>query len=279
MIAAAILAAGCSGSLPKSVGTAPVLSVVTGVYPAAEMAQLIGVDKVAVVGIVPAGVDPINFQPTAAQTGEIRSAGLVVEVGGGFQPAIEAAARGARSVVDLRVPTAGADPYPWLDPTGMGRMVTALTNAMAAADPQAAPLFRRNATGIEAQISSLGIDWSSTLESCPGTTILTPDNALTQMAADYGLKDQVVAGVPLAGQIAALALQLKTGGRVAALTEQWVDDGGVQAVAAAAHLSPHAFNTLIDPPAAPSSSTTYFSVMERNLGVISSALGCNPNEQ
>src|SRR5579871_2974470 len=75
--------AGCSGSLPKTVGSAPVLSVVTGLYPLAVAAEMVGGDKVAVDDLVPAGTDPLAFQPTAQESLTIRSAGLVLEAGGG----------------------------------------------------------------------------------------------------------------------------------------------------------------------------------------------------
>ena len=277
---AASAAGGCSSSLPKSVSGAPVLSVVTGLWPLAQAAGEIGGDKVAVDDLIPSGTDPFAYQPDAAATRILHSSGLVLEVGGGFQPGFEQAAQGAPKVLGVRATTGTDDPYVWLDPVTMGRAVGSIADAMAAANPAAAPLYRSNAGALQDEIRSLGMDYSSTLSSCPGTTIVVPDPAFTAMAGQYGLQAHVIGPSPTPSRVAAEKAGLQTGRAVAALTQPWVDNSGVEQVAAAAGLKVRAVDTLALPPAGGSpQQNTYFARMEQILGVVSGALGCNPNEQ
>lgn len=278
--ALALVAAGCSRPLPGSVNKAPVLDVVTGLYPLGEAVQLIGQNKVQVTDVLPEGVNPFSYTLSPSEIAQVHGAGLAVEVGGGFQPSFEAAAAGARAVSSVRSAATGpgASPYVWLDPATMGRVVTAIAASMARADPAAAPLFHRNATSLQAEISSLGIDYSSTLSACPGTVLVTPDDAFNSMAAAYGRRTVVVGPAPSSAQVAAAARTVQQVTSTPVVTEPWVNDDGVAAVAAAAHVKLRTLDTLAAFPAGGwPSGADYFSLMEQNLGTLSSLLGCGPS--
>ncbi|HET9731780.1 MAG TPA: metal ABC transporter substrate-binding protein [Acidimicrobiales bacterium] len=274
-VAAAALATGCSPSaLPKAVSTAPVLAVVTGLWPLAQMAAGIGGTRVAVADPVPAGSDPFTFQPGAAATGRLHAAGLVIIVGG-LQPRLDAAARGAPRVLDAGAAVPGADRYVWLDPATMLGVVTVIARAMEAADPPAAPLFRRNTEGLLAEIRSLGFDYSSTLATCPGRDIVTADDAFESMAADYGLTDHVVGPTADPATTAALASALRARSAVGVLEERWIPGGAVRAVATALGRRVHQVETLAAPPVGGTAQEdTYPARMEQLLGQLSGALGC-----
>jgi ABC-type Zn uptake system ZnuABC Zn-binding protein ZnuA len=155
-----------------------------------------------------------------------------------------------------------------------------MAQAMAAADPDASALYERNASALNAEVASTGIDFSNTLSTCPGTATVTPDGALSAMAGSYGLTNRVAGPDLTSEQISSIAKSLPTGGPAAAITEPWVDNRSVQAVAAAAGVKVRAFDTLAAPPAGgwPTGST-YLGLMEQNLATLSSALGCNLAEQ
>lgn len=279
VLGAAVLCS-CSDSLPSSVTDAPVLSVATGLWPVAQVVSLIGGDKVAVDDVVPAGTDPLTYDPTAAQTDVLRSAGLVIEVGGGFQPALEQAASAAHSVTRLAGALGAADPYVWLDPTTMTRAIGVITSAMGAVDPQAAALFKRNAGGVSAQLQSVGIDFSSTFGACPGDSLVLPDRAFTAMAADYQLHDAVVGPNPSASTVSRVLASLPSNSTPAGISEPWVDDSGVSAVASGGGFKVHQVDTLVAAPqGVAAAADNYFSQMEQVLGDLSSALGCSSQEQ
>lgn len=270
----AVAAAGCGTSLPSSVSRAPVLSVATGLYPLAQIADLIGQNKAVVTDVIPSGANPLSYQLTPAEKDQVRSSGLVIEIGGGFQPSFEAAASAAGTVSKLR-PAGAASPYVWLDPHTLSGFVTTVAAAMESADPGAAPLYRQNAASLRAQISSLDISYSSTLSTCPDTTLITPDGAFATMAASYGLKDIVVGAPSVASQIQAATRALQAGRTTAVITEPWVDNSGVTAVAAAANAKIHSLDTLAGPPSGGwPPGADYFGLMEQNLSTLGSILGC-----
>lgn len=275
---ACLVAGGCGNSLPSTVSNAPVLHVVTAVYPLAQAASLIGQGKATIADVVPDGANPLQYQLTPAQESQVRSAGLAVGIAGGFQPSFSGAA-GATPARALLPPAAG-NPYLWLDPATMGRVVTVLAAAMEAADRPAAALFRRNASSLQAQIASLGIDYSSTLSTCPDTTLITPDGAFATMAAAYGLRDLVVEARTAPTQLAAARAALTAGRTRAVVGEPWVDDSGVEALAASTHVALRQVDTLAGAPAGGwPSGANYFSLMEQDLGTLSGVLGCSSPSQ
>lgn len=280
MAAGAGLLGGCASSLPKSVSGAPVLSVVTGLWPLAQAATEIGGDKVAVDDIVPPGTNPLTFQPDASDANVMQSAGAVLLAGGDLQPGLSQAAQGAHHVLRLTDALGTSNPYVWLDPATMERAAQAIADAMAAANPAAASLYQRNAGGFKAEIGSVDIDYSSTLTACPGTAMVTPDIAFSSMATHYGLTDLVAPAGVSAATIQSYTARLQGNRSGAALSQPWVDNSGVQAVSAAAGIRLHDVDTLAGAPTTGTATeNTYTARMEQLLGTISGALGCNANEQ
>ena len=253
------------------------IAVVTGLYPLAQAAEQIGGRDVQVVDIVTAGSNPRTYQPTAADDHQLRTAPVVLLVGGGFQPAVEAAAASNTSgvVLNLRADLKIPDDYPWLDPPEMHNAVQAITTALSQADPGGAGTFRRNAADFADEIDSTGIDFQSTLSACPRHAIVTPDDAFGTLATTYGLTDQVVTSPAeeTAAAAAATSSELTT-----AFVEPFAETQAVTAVATDAHLKLRTLDPLTGaPPAGWPAQANYINLMEANLGALSNALGC-PNQ-
>jgi ABC-type Zn uptake system ZnuABC Zn-binding protein ZnuA len=273
-----IMAAGCSQSAPAD-ASAPVLTVATGLYPLAQAIEQIGQGKVSVTDVVAAGSDPTTFSLGPAQAAQVRRAGLVVEIGGGFQPSFEQAAVGAPDVLDLQMKLGTASPDVWLDPNTMQKAVTLMAGAMEAADPAAAGLFRQGAQAFQASVESTGIDYESTLSACPRATIFTADTAFAPMAGDYGLRDVAVgsSATPSLAAVRDAARSIQAVGATTVFSEPWQPAATVDAVAAAAHVKTRLLDTLEGPPPGGwPPQADYIKLMESNLGALSSALGC-PN--
>jgi ABC-type Zn uptake system ZnuABC Zn-binding protein ZnuA len=265
---------GGRAATPNAAATPPI-TVVTGLYPLAQAAEQIGGPDVHVTDVVPAGRDPRTYHPTPANKQQIRAAAVVLLVGGGLQPALEAAASINPDVVDLRRSLKISDNYPWLDPPEMHKVVDAIVSALARADPRASGAFRRNATDYIDETDSTGIDYESTLSVCPRHAIVTPDGAFSAMASTYGLADQVVATPAAVSSTAAAATSSEL---TTAFVEPFAETGFVTAVAAAAHLKLRTLDPLTgEPPAGWPATANYITLMEANLGALSAALGC-PNQ-
>jgi zinc transport system substrate-binding protein len=268
-------ATSCSG-VSRSDSAAPVLHVVTALYPLAEAVSQIGQSKVDVVDVVPDGGDPITYRPTAADRSLLASAGLVIEMGGGFQPAFEQAAAAASGHLLTLGAAHPGEPYPWLDPAGMGSYISRIEAAMAGADPQAAGLFKQGAEAFGAEVESTGIDYQSTLSVCPHTTMFTADRSFSTMASAYGLDDVAIGtSAPSTSALPAIAERVASSGVTDVFAETWAGDAGVQAVAGAAGKGVRTLDTLLGAPAGGwPAHIGYIQLLEANLGALDSALSC-----
>jgi zinc transport system substrate-binding protein len=270
-LAAAVIGGGCGATVAAG-PSGPVLKVVTGVYPLQQAVGQIGQSKVEVTDVVPPGANPLTYQLTPTQVAQVRSADLVVDVGGGFQPSFEEAARGARRVWSM-VPE--GPKYVWLDPTAMADTVGGLAGAMAAANPSAGAYYRQGERAFADELRSTGIDYESTLSTCPVDVIFTADSAFGAMAQQYGLHSEVLGTDPAPATVASGVEQVTAANATTVFREPWVADAVVMAVASQAHRKVRTLDTLTGPPSGGwPRSATYVTLLEANLGALSTALGC-----
>lgn len=265
--AATVTACGSSG--PAAVTDSKPITVVTGLYPIAQAVQAVGEGRITAVDVVPGGVNPRTYPPTASDGEKMRGAALVVEVGGGFQPPFESAAASAPRVLKLESELRTTNPYFWLDPTLMQRAVNAIAASLEQVNPSSASLYRDGARAFDEEVASTGIDFESTLSVCPTHTIVTADGAFEDMARSYGLIDQIANDNP--GSAAAA----QASGATTAFTEPFVSTSAVEAVARGAHLRVRSLDPLTGaPPGGWSRQADYIRLMEANLGALAGALGC-----
>ena len=130
--------------------------------------------------------------------------------------------------------------------------------------------------------ASTGIDYESTLSTCPRRTIATADGAFAALARQYGLNDLVVGarGRPSSHRGGERG-RAGQGGRA--------DDRLLRAVRvrpppsrpwrSAAHVKVRTLDPLSGPPAGGwPRQADYVQLMEANLGALSAALGCPDTE-
>jgi zinc transport system substrate-binding protein len=272
----ALLFSACSASTTSAASVAaPVLSVVTGLYPIQQAVQQIGQSKVDVTDVVPPGDNPLTYALTPAAISEVRSATLIVDVGGGFQPSFERAAGSGNQVLSLGAAIKTSNPYFWLDPNVMEVAISRMAAAMEKADPKAAGVFRQGAEDFAAEVNSTGIDYENTLSTCPRQTIFTANEAFSDVARDYGLQN-VLIGTG-SNPPPSIATSVESSGATTIFSEPWVSDDAVDMVAAQSHVKVRQLDTLAGPPPGGwPTQATYINLLESNLGTLSNALGC-PN--
>jgi len=122
-----------------------VLEVVATTSVVADWLRVVGGTNVRTRVIVKSGLDPVSYLASSADIATVQKADLVVAVGRGLEPwldAVRTAAATDKPLVTLtdglpqRMTTSGApDPYLWLDPANAKRMVAGVTAALVAADP------------------------------------------------------------------------------------------------------------------------------------------------
>ena len=207
------LVIGCSR---QDAGQAPAsgphkLSVVASIFPLADVARVIGGDRVDVVTLLPPGQSPHEFEPKPRQAESLAAADLLITVGLGLDTWADRAAQAAGSRVPHTIvfadllpkpagehPT-GPDPHVWLDPTFMMLYVDALARTFSSLDLDHAPEYAARAERYRADLVTLDEQYRRELSVCPNKSFVCFHAAYGYLASRYGLTQVSLMDVSGAG--------------------------------------------------------------------------------
>lgn len=275
LIIVVVAIAGCGSGPGRTPPNAHALAVVTSGYALAQVAAFVGGGKARVTDLVPPATNPFSLGATQAEASEVERSALFLFTGPALQPGLASLATAAPHTIDVSGATSEA--YFWLDPSAMRTAVQTIEAGMERADPADAGTFRSGAHDLELELESIGIDYQSTLSTCPRRTVFAADGAFAGIASRYDL-DYTALGsspAPTGGNLAAQAASIRSSGATAVFAETWVPDAGVNAIASAAGVKVRTLDTMLAPPPGGwPRQATYLSLLESNLGHLSDALGC-----
>lgn len=270
-----LAAAACAGAAGSTSGKGRE-RVAAAFYPLAYAAQTLGGNRVDVENLTPPGAEPHDLEVSPSDVQQIRSAGLVLLLGEGFQPQLEAAAGSGSKVLRLLdTPRLGrfpdGDPHVWLDPLRYALIVRRI----------GAALHRgRAAQSLVLRLRALDRRYRLGLAHCARRDIVTSHEAFAYLGQRYGLRQVAITGLTPEAEPAPRDLQ-----RVVDLVRR-------------THTTTVFFETLVSPRIAdtvaretgartavldPMEGLTrsearrgedYFSLMRANLGALRNALGC-----
>ena len=224
-----------------------------------------------VANLTPPGVEPHDLELSPSDVELIREAGLVIYVGGGFQPAVEDAVeeRTRRSLDVLEEDD--TDPHVWLDPARFAGIVRELGSSLG-----------RSASTRELEVALLALDreFAVGLTDCERRVFVTTHAAFGRLAARYGLTELSLSGVspeaePSPRELEELIADVRDSGATTIFTEPLVSDAIARTVAREADLE----IATLDPVESLSqerldAGEDYLSVMRANLAALREALGC-----
>jgi zinc transport system substrate-binding protein len=279
------LAAACStGPAPAAGGGEGDLHVVASFLPLAEAARRVGGDCVDVTDLTPQGVEPHDLELPPDALEAIATADLVVYLGAGFQPAVQAAVGEASGVVvdALRgqpelAPGDGStiDPHVWLDPSRFSRIGRRIAGSLRAAGiPPTCPIDAR-AAAFRDELAVLDAEFATGLADCESDVIVTSHAAFGYLADAYGLRQEAISGLepeaePDARRLADLR-DLVVRERVTTIfTEELVAPDVAETLAAEVGARTAVLSTI----ESASPAGDYASVMRQNLRRLRDALGC-----
>lgn len=222
--------------------------------------------------IVPPGASAHGYELTPSQAAAIAGADLVVMVGMGMEPRVEAALAAHRNerrtvlrfeqVVGSDAITDGdehdhdhahgdehahsADPHAWLDPVLMGRFVERLAGVMPA-DGRGSAAIEEAASELKAECAAVDEGYRAALARTRSKSIVTHHNAYSYLARRYGLTVAAViqgggggggghAGEPTPGEIARAVGAVRAAGVAAVFVEPQLNDSAARRVAEAAEV-------------------------------------------
>lgn len=278
----AIMSSGAVGGLvrPATAAASPSREpaqpeVVTSAYALAQLTTYIGGKDVRVVDLAPAGQQPQGLHLTPSGRAAVKGAALVIDVGDGYQPQVEAVAKSARRQLSL-LPKLSKQARPfefWLNPYLMAKAATLIAKELAVVDPAGRTEFRDGSRNFQSVALSIESDFESTFSDCTGDEFVTSDSAFQRLASSFDLVDVAVdtTGVEKAAAI------VRQQSLSTVFSEVGVPSGQVQAVARSAGARIASLDPLeLAPSPYGPAPLSYFAVMEYDLTALEGPLACDP---
>lgn len=231
----ALFASGCGNTnIAGSVQESGKLSVYTTIYPLYYVADRIGGEYVSIKNVVPAGVEPHDYEPTAQDMVAISKANVLIYNGGGLEAWVEKAVKSLNQANLLAVNTTEGltllaseehdhhhegdkghegesaghehehehehdhgefDPHVWLDPTMLEKQAAQVKDAFVKADQAHKEQFEQNYKALVNDLNKLDQDFKTMVEQSPKKEILVSHKAFTYLAARYGLEQIAISGI------------------------------------------------------------------------------------
>ena len=204
------------------------LKVMASFYPMYDFAVKIGGDKAEVTNMVPAGTEPHDWEPAAADIKNLEEAALFVYSGGGMGhwgedvlASLETKKLGsveASAGVTLRSghihdeeEHKGAeehteeeehghdhgqfDPHVWLSPVNAKKEMENIKNAYVKADPENKDYYEKNYQTYTAEFDKLDQEYKDTLSALPNKSIVVSHEAFGYLCDAYGLTQMGIEGL------------------------------------------------------------------------------------
>lgn len=270
------------------------LTIVASFYPLAEFtSRLVGPD-VSVRTLVPAGVEPHDWEPSPGDVEKLGGADLVVYIHPEFEsyvPQLLAALPSPpRSVVtssglDLIERQHGAtteiDPHVWLDPPSVRHQVQLIRDAIIAIDPEFEADYRARAAALNAELAQLHEDLLAALDVCAIRTFIASHAAFTYFARRYNLTLEPITTnpdiEPTPTRVRDLIAFARANGITIIFTEPLRASGPAQVIAEEIGGTTSPLNPIEAlSPADQAAGRDYFTVMQDNLANLIMGLRCSP---
>jgi zinc transport system substrate-binding protein len=274
----ALLGAGCGGQ--ASSASDDRTQVVAAFYPLAFAAAEIGGDRVEVTNLTPPGAEPHDVELSVRDVERVRDADLILYLGEGFQPALEDAAAGRDSAVDLLVGLDlregeegedARDPHVWLDPVRFAEMAERIGAELGS---------ESRARRLASQLRELDAEYRAGLADCERDELVTAHDAFGYLGERYGLEVIPITGIspeaePNPQDLEEIAELVRERGVTTVFVEPLLSPEIGETVAREAG----AETDVLDPlegltEAELDRGESYFTVMRANLEALREGLGC-----
>jgi zinc transport system substrate-binding protein len=217
----ALILSGCGGNnnslnAQSSADSGKKLKVVTSFYPMYEFSKQVGGDHAEVIALIPAGVEPHDWEPSAKDMTLIKEADIFVYNGiveGWAEQALQSAANDKRIVIEASkgielmegLPEEGEahteeeghlqDPHVWLSPALAQKEVMSIQAAFEKADPANKEDYKKNADAYIAKLKDLDAAFKTGLKDVKHKEFVTQHAAFSYLAKEYGLTQIPISGL------------------------------------------------------------------------------------
>lgn len=280
--------------LPESTQSGRI-KIVASFYPLAYFASLVGGEFVSVQDLTMAGAEPHDFEPSLRELALMGDADLFIYNGASFEPWVEKWLRGEfmrpHAIIDMvaeLITHNGAlieyqgstDPHVWLDPLVAIKEVEIIRDALIRIDPAHQAEYRANATHATDRLKELHGHFTEGLASCALHDVVVSHEAFNYVAQRYGFSAMSIAGIspeeePSPKELAEIVELARAKGINFIFFETMASPKFAETIAREIGGGILVLNPLESlTPDEVQSGEDYFSLMEKNLINLRTALGC-----
>ncbi len=274
------------------------ISVIATIYPLAEFARMAAGDMASVSSLVPAGVEPHEYEPTPRDLIAVEGADVFIINGAGIDPwaknLLPTLKEKGVTVIDTSlsvelIPAASwsgegdmsaYDPHFWLDPVFASRIVRSIADTLSLKDPSHKSAYEETANASIRSLEKLDAEYKAALVSCAKRGIITSHDAFAYLGKRYGFDVHSIAGIspeaePSAEHLAELITLAKKDDIRYIFFETLVSPKVSETLAREIGAQTLVFNPIEGlSPSEVASGKNYVSVMEENLKSLSRAREC-----
>jgi zinc transport system substrate-binding protein len=284
-LAAILMISGCQPAPPPA---KPL--VVATFYPLWEFSRQVAGDRAEVISLVPAGVEPHDWEPAPRDVGQVQRAAVFVHSGtdlDGWAGKLLAELTDRRGVVvntrgEAGVLTVGGvtDPHLWLDPMLARAQVLAIAAGLERADPAGRAVYAENAKAFVARLDALDREFTAGLADCARREVVTSHAAFAYLARRYRLTQVPVMGLspeaePSPADLAAIVRTARRLKVTHVFYETLVSPRLAETLSRELGATPLPLNPIEGvSPAEAAAGSGYVELMRANLANLRTALGC-----
>ncbi|MDQ3883329.1 MAG: zinc ABC transporter substrate-binding protein [Thermoproteota archaeon] len=186
--------------------------VIASFFPLYDFARNVGGDRAEVSVMVPAGIEPHDWEPTPRDIADAENADMIVYNGAGFERWVSDI--NAKFAVDTSIgiqlmqgaeegiqEESGLDPHIWLDPVLAKQQVEAIRDGFVQIDPVNSGYYHQNAQRYIAELDSLDSFIRSNLSNCELRDFIAFHNAFSYFANRYNLTQHSIQGISPEGDV------------------------------------------------------------------------------
>jgi zinc transport system substrate-binding protein len=182
------------------------INVVASFFPIYEFAKQVGGDRVNIMTLIPAGVEPHDYEPTIQQLQEAENADVVFFNGLGFEDSWIGRINNdnlvdTSSLLNLSQGSKTRNPHVWLDPVLAKAQVQQVENALIEIDPNNKLYYQDNAMNFTAELDALDSEIKNVLQTCNKKDFVAFHDAFGYFANRYGLIQHSVQGISPEGEV------------------------------------------------------------------------------
>ena len=182
------------------------LAVVTTIYPMYDFVKNIAGDRAEVINLVPAGMEPHDFELSTGDMRLLEQAEVFVYNGAGMEHFVDKTlaaldndrlltVEAAAGILPAKTEEGNDDPHTWLSVANAIAEAEAIKEALIQADPAGREYYEDHFAAYRDRLEKLDERYREELSGCAGDTIVVAHEAFGYLCREYGLKQEAIEGL------------------------------------------------------------------------------------